>query len=328
MQYDSSGNLHLAYYDDVSHDLKYTVLDTSGNWSPVQTIDDNPDVGFNPSLAINSKNQVGIAYSDTQNADLKFAFFDGVNWTTQTVDSRGGTGYYPSLAFSRNNGEAISYYDHSHGDLRLAISADTPTGWSLSTIDSGSVGNKDVGRYSVLKLDPTRPTASKWAIAYEDDGAHKIMYAVQGSIGGGVQKNGYTFFSAGDVNSPGGYISLAFDSLNRPAISFNDEGITGVRVSQSTGSTLSGVSFSSVIVNQTGAVGTYSQLYFNASGQATVFYFDHSHNRLLRSVFSNKKWSTTTVANGGREIHVATFGKKVAVTNLDISIPSLKILFI
>jgi hypothetical protein len=328
IKYDAKGNLHMAYYDDVAKDLKYAVRDTHGNWSPIQTIDNTLEAGVDASMAIAPNGTIGIAYSDSHVGDLKYAQFDGTNWTIQTVDTKGSTGHYPSLAFSRNNGAAITYYDLSHGDLRMAVSANTASGWILSTIDSGSVGTKDVGRYSDLQLDPSRSTASKWAISYDDDSAGKIMYAVQGSIGGGVQKNGYTFFTISDVTQAGGYTSLAFDSQNRPAISFYDAGITGLRFSQSSGSTTAGpILFATTIVNQTGTLGAYTDLSFDANGAATIFYFDKTHNRVLRSVFSNKKWTTTAMSAGGREIHVARFGKTLAYTDLDITVPTLKVLF-
>ncbi|HMB95350.1 MAG TPA: alginate lyase family protein, partial [Tepidisphaeraceae bacterium] len=205
LKYDSKGNLHLAYYDTTDNDLKYTVRDTSGNWSPIQTIDNNFQTGFDPSMAIDSKDHVGIAYTDGHIGDLKYAFFDGTNWTVQTVDAKGSTGHYPSLVFSRNDGPEMTYYDKTNGALRLAVSSGG--GWALSTIDTGTVGTKDVGRFSQLMLDPSRPTASKITVAYEDDGAGKIMYAVQGNLLGGVQKNGYTFFTIADVTLPGGYQS-------------------------------------------------------------------------------------------------------------------------
>ena len=328
IKYDTKGNLHLAYYDDVARDLKYAVRDTHGSWSPIQTIDNTFEAGVDASMAIADNGTIGIAYSSSNVGDLKYAFFDGTNWTTQTVDARGSTGHYPSLAFSRSNGPAITYYDLTHHDLRMAISANTDSGWTLSTLDSGTVGTKDVGRYSSLALDPTRTTSSKWAVSYDDDSAGKIMYAVQGSIGGGVQKNAYTFFTIADTTQAGGYTSLNFDSQNRPAISFYDSGITGVRFTQSTGSTLTGVVFATTIVNQTATLGAYTDLSFDANGAATIFYFDKSHNRVLRSVFSNHKWATTALAAGGREIHVARFGKTVAYTDLDVALPALKVLFI
>ena len=129
------------------------------------------------------------------------------------------------------------------------------TTWDIATIDTGSVGTKDVGRFSSLMLDPSRPTASKWCIAYEDTGAGKYVYAVQGKILNGTYKNGYSMYTVSASPKLGGYTSLAFDSSNRPAVSFYDSASSGLRFSSSAGDTFGGIAFTPVTVTDKGAVG-------------------------------------------------------------------------
>ncbi|MGH7176072.1 MAG: heparinase II/III domain-containing protein, partial [Tepidisphaeraceae bacterium] len=66
--YDSRGYLHEVFYDRDDRDLKYTVRSPNGKWSILQTIDNGSAVGFNPSIAVDSKDRLGIAYTDSVNA--------------------------------------------------------------------------------------------------------------------------------------------------------------------------------------------------------------------------------------------------------------------
>lgn len=325
LKYDSTGKLHLAFYDRDTLNLKYTVRGTNGLWSAIQTIDAGIYCGYEPSMAIDSQNRVGIAYTNANQGDLKYAFFDGQSWTVQTVDSRGSTGHYPSLVFSRSNGPIISYFDKTKGDLRLASTS--TTGWVLGTVDAGSIGTKDVGRHSQVLLDPSRPTASKIAIFYEDTGGGRYLYAVMGNLNGGVQQNGYTIFTVSAAPKLGGYTSLAFDSSNRPAMSWYDSAISGLRYASSSGDTFSGINFSASTV-QTKKLGYYSNLYFDNSGKPNIFYFNRNTLQAIRAVRTGSVWAFTILGSGGREIHVTRYGNTVAYTNLDESISALLVKFL
>lgn len=327
LAFDSPGKLHLVYYDRDAKDLKYTARSTNGKWSIVETIDNGFLVGFDPTIAIDGNGHVGVAYTNANNGDLKYAFHNGTEWNVQTVDSKGSTGHYPSLAFSRNNGAVISYYDKTKGDLRMASTV--TDGWSLTTLDSGSIGTKDVGRFSHLVLDPTRPTASKWAIAYEDTGGGRYRYAIQGNILNGEQFNGYSFFNIDTTTTKlGGYTYLAFDTANRPTVSFYDSLNTGLKFAHSSGDTFTGISFTSNFVVTKNAVGYYSNLYYDSTGKANILYFDRTNNLAMRARnTTGNTFTFTTLAPGGRELHVARNATTLAYTNLNEAVPSLEVLF-
>src|SRR5688572_20602903 len=268
-----------------------------------------------------------MGYTIANNGDLKSAFQNCSEWAVQTVDAKGSTGHYPSLAFSRNNGAVITYFDKTKGDLRMASTA--TAGWTLTTLDAGQVGTADVGRFSHLVLDPSRPDSSKWAIAYEDTGGGRYRYAVQGNLLGGEQRGGYTFFNV-DPTVPklGGYTYLAFDSAHRPAVSFYDSNSTGLKFARSSGDTFGGVAFTSGFVTTPHAIGYYSNLYFDSTGKPNIFYFDRTHNLAMRARNgSGSTWTLTTLAPGGREIHIARRGTTLAYTNLNEAVPSLEVLF-
>jgi hypothetical protein len=324
--YDKSGRVHMAYLDRDDQRLKYTVRDTNGVWSAVETVDATSGAGYSPSIAIDGKGNIGIAYNDSPHGDLKYAQYVQGAWKIQTVDSRGTTGLYPSLAFTRGNSPTISYYDRTKGDLRLA--AATSTGWAAQTLDTGSAGDKDTGRYSQLMLDPSRPTASKWVIFYQDNGAKQFKYAVQGALRNGVQKSGYTFFTVANASKLGGYTSLSFDSSNRPIVSFYDAAISGLRWGRSDGDTFGGIDFSVQTVTEKGTTGLYTNIYTDSSKRPTILYFDKTKNSAMKAVFSSNRWTAAPLITGGREIHVAKYNNTVAFTNLNQGLGSIQVKFL
>ncbi len=167
----------------------------------------------------------------------------------------------------------------------------------------------DVGRFSSLLLDPNRPTATKWAIGYEDTSNGNYKYALQGLFNGGTQIDGYTNYTVDNLQYAGGYVSLAYydsksndDERYKPAMTYYDAANSAVRfaISSDRGST-----WSTQAVATTGIQGLYTNLYFDSSGRANILYFNRSNNDAIHAILTGKKWSFTTVSSGGRELHVS-----------------------
>jgi hypothetical protein len=152
---------------------------------------------------------------------------------------------------------------------------------------------------------------------------------VQGKLPGGTYdaSTGFTTFTAARSAKPGGYTSLAFDSANRPHVSFYDAAISGLRYGRSSGDSQAGVRFAASTVSNDGAVGAYSNLFFDDTDRPTIFYFDKTRGKAMRAVFSANRWSTTALADGGRGLHVARDGDTLAYTNLNEDVPALQVLF-
>ena len=119
-----------------------------------------------------------MAYTNANHGDLKYGPRDG-GMAVWTVDSRGSTGHYPSLAFARDDAPVITYYDKTNGDLRMASGHNGK--WTRRTLDAGSTGTTDVGRFSDLALDPSRHDETRWAVVYEDTAANAIATALKAS---------------------------------------------------------------------------------------------------------------------------------------------------
>jgi len=284
--YDSAGNLHLAFYDESSKNLKYAKRSAAGVWGNTTVVDAGFMVGQFVSLAIDSSNHPGIAYYDANKADLKYAHFNGSSWAVSTVDSTFTTGYYPSLQYDASGAPIISYYYKTGADLKFAVFQSGK--WVLSTIDSAN----DVGRYSSLALNPA---TGRWSLAYEDTTHGWFKYADQ-------TKNGW---SPTVVDSTtrigGGYISLAFNPHNssRPAFSYYDAYNGDLKFASFNGS-----SWSKQTVATKGTVGLYSNLVIDpGTGDLDILYYGKNSDSVLRAVSSGASWSLAQITtDGGRWI--------------------------
>lgn len=319
--YDSSGRLHVAFYDRADKVLKYAVQETSGQWSILQTIDNSHMAGEYISLALDSNGLPGVAYYEGNNGDLKYAKFHAGAWEVVTIDSVQNVGLYPSLVFSRNNGPIISYYHHAKKDLRMAVSQ--VGGFDIVTVDSAG----DVGRWSSMVMDPNRTDASKMAIAYEDTSNGDTKYAIQGSTAA------FNIAFVDDMVQAGGYHSLAFydetgvpgPKRYRASISYYDAEHADLRYAYHDGN----VTWASQAIVSKNNQGMYTQLFYENGVRANIFYFDRTTLTAKRAKKIGKLWTGTELVTGGREMSVAkkTTGE-LAYTTLDESLPRLDVQYL
>jgi hypothetical protein len=111
-------------------------------------------------------------------------------------------------------------------------------------------------------------------------------------------------------------------------VSYYDSANTALKFASSSGDTFNGINFTAGFVTKPNAVGYYSNLYYEAAGNANIFYFDRTNGLAKRARRVGANWTITTLAPGGRELHVARTGSTVAYTNLDEAVPSLEVLFL
>ncbi len=220
--------------------------------------------------------------------------------------------------FSRSNGPMISYFHRTKGDLRLAVAASS--GWTITTVDSKG----DVGRSGAMLLDPNRPDVSKVAICYEDTTNGDYKYAIQYKTGWKIQT-----IDAATIMG-GGYMSMAFSpakdaaGVYQPSVSYYDAGGANLKYAIT-----DGVTWYTTTVASTGKQGLYTNLLYDKTGVASIFYFDKSNNRGLRAKGSFKKWALTNLGSGGREMQVAPKSTgAIAYTNLDEAVPQLSVGFL
>ena len=214
-QYSSIGignnGVHISHTDDNNWQLLYAHQNAEG-WSTT-VVDGSVVGGTYTSIAVEKQAQLGhkdrvhISYSDDENYDLKYAYFDGISWTTSTVDSEGMVGKYTSIALDSNNDVHISYQGGITTNHSLKHAQFDGVSWTISTLAS------ECGYWSSLGID-------------SNDELHISCYD------GATQDLNYFHFDGNSWSSTvvdsnyevgAGGTSLAVDSNDEIHISYDDQ---------------------------------------------------------------------------------------------------------
>ena len=288
IKFDDDGVLNYAWYNAADAKLRFATRNTNGTWSSVRVVDGGTDVGHFVSMAIKSTGKAAMAYYDAHNADLKYAEWNGSAWGVQTVDSNRSTGMYPSLAFDASDNPIITYYYRTSGDLRLATNGGA--GWAISTID----GTQDSGRYSSFAFS----NSGQWSVAYENTTTGQFKYASLGSSRWGVQ----TVDARTRIG--GGFISLAYDATNRPAMSYYDAHNADLKFARFNGS-----SWVTDTVASSLSQGLYTNLVMDGNS-ADILYYNKSTDAVFRATGTVDNWDVGAVVDdGGRHVYYARYGR-------------------
>lgn len=170
----------LSYYDLNTSHLKHAYKGSDGNWRTVVIDDTSTDVGFYNSIGVDSGGIVSIAYGDTANDKMKYAYYNG-SWHVGILDSEGQyVGRGAKLKVGSNNHVYLLYarvkpgttlsegtYEWVSGEITHPATADKGSG----TTSSGT------GRYRCGKdrvsLEKFNATAA--ALRKELEGATNAM---------------------------------------------------------------------------------------------------------------------------------------------------------
>lgn len=284
LAFDAHGVLHFAYYDPTVKNIKYATRSTAGLWSATETIDKSGnDVGATMSLALDPTGKPSIAYYDNTEGDLEYARFDGIAWKRSTLDSLKTTGQFPSLAFQSNGHPIVAYYRKTSGDLRFSRS--DGVSWIRGEVDT--VG--DVGRFASIAVSKNGTAG----VAYVDTTNGDVKYA---------QYNGATWTPelVRDTLATA-FLSLAFSHANQPAISYYDAGPANLEfANRSTGAWVN----STVAIR--GAVGLFTNLWFDNANQANIVYYSRKANALYHVWGTAPAWSAAELRLGGGTNAVAS----------------------
>jgi hypothetical protein len=280
MAYDGDGVLHIAYYDSIEHTLQYVTRGTNGQVSSPLRIDNTgDDVGGYVSLAVDSHDRPGVAYFDGTSGDLKFAHFDGQFWNTETVDFKGSVGLYPSVTYDRADEPVISYFKKSTGDLRVARFDGTM--WRVTPVDVTDI----VGRSSNIAYNKV---TDELAIAYEDSTHGWLKVATN------FANTGWAIDVVDNLTLGVAYPSIAFDSVDNPAVSYYDVYHADLKFAQ-----LGGNGWVTQKLASKGAQGLYTQLYFTGDGLANILYYSRRTNMVMKLTGGIPSWTATALQSGG-----------------------------
>ena len=134
------GQPRLAYIERTGGTLlvRYAVRSSGGSWTieTVHTMPFQPSVGTGwCSLALDTAGVPNIAYFDTSDRRMKYAYRSGLNWITIIVDSASPTGARNAIAMDGLNRRYIVYVDRSVSSaVSIRIAYQTGSGWAVETV--------------------------------------------------------------------------------------------------------------------------------------------------------------------------------------------------
>lgn len=267
LRLDSQGKPHLAYGRD---HLYYTWWDGAG-WR-YETADRSTLVGSAASLALTSSDSPRIAYLDTLNGKLKFAWRTASGWQSQTLD---GAGYgTPSLAVDASGYAHISYWDGVH----LKYAYQDAGGWHFELADS----SPNTGQGTSLALDKNGyPHISYW-----DYGNDDLKYAYKDA-------GGWHQVTVDNVGNTGSDNSIALDDNDRVHISYN-AGYPDYDLKYALG--VGGV-FTTTLVDTVNGVGAFNSIAVSHQGAPFISY--QADDTLRYAALEGSTWQTATLDSGG-----------------------------
>jgi len=147
---DSNDNLHviyLTYIDSTNYNLDYMTY-TNSSWSTPASLDSTDWVGFDPSLAIDSNDNLHVTYLAYYN--LEYMTYNGSSWSTPvSIDSTDDVGPFSSLAIDSNDHLHVTYLDASNANLEYMTY--DGSSWSTPVTLDNSTGER--GEESSLAVD-------------------------------------------------------------------------------------------------------------------------------------------------------------------------------
>jgi hypothetical protein len=270
----------LAACSQVTSTPSQQISPLSLSWH-IQTIDSPGTVGEYSSLALDGLGNPVISYFAADAGDLKLVRCGNADCSSgnslQLVDIPGLVGVQSSLALDSSGNPVISYLDGGDGNLKLVHcgSVDCSIGNSIQTIDTGGARIRVVGLYSSLVLD----SLGNPVISYHDASNNDLKLVHCGNADCSTGNSIQVVDSIGDV---GLHTSLVLDSLGNPVISYFDNTNFDLKLVQC-GNADCSFGNSIQTVDSTGAIGRYTSLKLNASGNPVISYSDFT-NRDLKLV--------------------------------------------
>jgi hypothetical protein len=302
---DQTGRVFITSWDESNGNLLLSGASENGAFG-TKIIDRVGNVGQHSSVALDPSNYPypRIAYYDQANGNLKYAGWNGTDWTIHNVDTSGDVGQYASLQMDSGDRAHIAYYDVSKGDLKYARWGGSA--WSIETVDD--LG--DVGKYASLKLDgldyphisyynATKKAlkiaswnGSEWSLLEIDSGdvgmyssldldsndlAH-ISYYDEGN-----RHLKYVYFDGSDWNydfpdetdDVGQHTSMALDSSDEPYICYYDSGEGQLKYAR-----LIGQNWLRDVLDTSGNVGTHTSMALDRFDNMHISYYDETNKRL------------------------------------------------
>ncbi len=244
-------------------------------------------VGQHTALAFHpANNKPYISHYNATSKDLHLTYPVDQNgncgtnnaWYCEVVDSAGDVGQYSSIAIYDNGSAStrktgIAYYDATSRALKTAIwSCPTigPCGWNISTIQQGTIGVSDFGRFASLAFNSLG--VAHISYYYENSfGDDALMYASYVGSGGdcgiGSAAGKWECETVVSGANTGMHTSLDLTSNDAPYIAFYAISPGEMRVCNRTGT-----SWACAVIDSAGY--GFPSLVLDQSNRAHIAYYD------------------------------------------------------
>lgn len=257
---DNAGEPHLAYNSPFEDGLHYATWN-GRKWN--RQIIDPEHTNYYTSIRLDKDGHPRISYYLYHAPDksyllhLKFASFDGRQWTIETVDKRMETGKFNSVALDASGHPHIAYSHVAWGDLLYA--AWDGSRWNFGDVDSRRTHNDYVGIGNSIALDGS----DNPHIAYLDSTKNLLKYAW---LEGGRWKTEIVedLAGRGEVD----HVSLQVDRQNRVHVAYYDGGIGVLKYALRDDK-----GWRTSVVDDNGNVGKYPSLCLDADDNPYIAYY-------------------------------------------------------
>ncbi|MBF0107342.1 MAG: hypothetical protein HQM16_18685 [Deltaproteobacteria bacterium] len=153
--FDDNDRPNIVYFEYDNDDLRHARY-TGAAWN-IATIDDAPNSSFftynRIAIAKDANGGIGVAYYDTINRNLNYAYYNGIAWSLEVVAVAGDVGRYPALTFdsvdnpiigamqyTNNSTASLVIYEYSGADWLAPVTVDNSgyAGMNISLMSDAS----------------------------------------------------------------------------------------------------------------------------------------------------------------------------------------------
>lgn len=280
MAIDSSGVLHIAFYDPVESAIGY-VYSINNSWSAPEYPDGvggiltDEDVGRYASIVVDAQGKPHMLYYNVSRGQLVHLERSNGNWSMpEVVDGNPmAVGLHTSAAFDSAGKLHVVYYDRDNENLRYAVRATNGTWTAGEVIDA----RPKVGLSSSLAIDSN----DNLHVAYRDQTNNTLRYVktVNGQWG-----NSVAIDETGNVGWKPSLVVDPQDNLHVVYHSYTDNALRYISFQNLAWSTPTNITSS-------GVAGLSNDLGVDAQGNLHAIYYESSSRDLRYIGFDGAQWS-------------------------------------